>query len=82
MTCPTAYHLKCLPQDLKAIRLTKKYIICGKHNLSQDDFPKYEEKTSTNIYTTRGGNGGVNVATTGATLGGSVCGSVTGTGGR
>mmetsp|Transcript_5021 Transcript_5021/g.3664 ORF Transcript_5021/g.3664 Transcript_5021/m.3664 type:complete len:114 (-) Transcript_5021:235-576(-) len=30
--CPTSYHLKCFPQDEKAIRLTKKFIICGKHD--------------------------------------------------
>ena len=45
VNCPTAYHLKCLPQDLKAIRLTKKYIICGKHELSPENYPKYEEKS-------------------------------------
>lgn len=46
MQCPTAYHLKCLPSDTKAIRLTKKYIICGKHEFSAENFPKYEEKSN------------------------------------
>jgi hypothetical protein len=35
-----------LTKDEAAIRLTKKYIICGKHGMNQNDFPKYEEKTS------------------------------------
>ena len=53
--CPTSYHLKCLPQDSKAIRLTKKYIVCGSHNLNPDDFPKYEEKTPQQTYGKNGG---------------------------
>jgi len=44
--CPTAYHLKCLAKDPESIRLTKKYIICGKHEVDPKDFPKYEEKPS------------------------------------
>ena len=31
-------------QDAGAIRLTKKFIICGKHGYNPEDFPKYEEK--------------------------------------
>jgi hypothetical protein len=38
--------LKCLPKDEDAIRLTKKFIVCGKHGMDPKDFPKYEEKTS------------------------------------
>mmetsp|Transcript_43206 Transcript_43206/g.31151 ORF Transcript_43206/g.31151 Transcript_43206/m.31151 type:complete len:87 (+) Transcript_43206:181-441(+) len=41
--CPTAYHLKCLPLDTKAIRLTKKYIICGKHNVDPSQHTLYDE---------------------------------------
>lgn len=36
--------MKCLPKDDNAIRLTKKYILCGKHNYDEKDYPKYEEK--------------------------------------
>lgn len=43
--CPTAYHVKCIPRgDPLAIKLTKKFIICKKHNRNAEDFPKYEEK--------------------------------------
>lgn len=48
VACPTAYHLKCMPKgDPNAIRLTKKYIVCSKHNLNPDDFPRYDEKSNT-----------------------------------
>jgi hypothetical protein len=47
VACPTAYHVKCMPKgDPNAIRLTKKYVICSKHNMKMEDFPKFEEKTS------------------------------------
>ena len=29
--CPTCYHLKCFRADRGAIKLTKKFILCGKH---------------------------------------------------
>lgn len=46
VACPTAYHVKCMPRgDPNAIRLTKKYVVCKRHNLNAEDFPKFEEKT-------------------------------------
>jgi chromodomain-helicase-DNA-binding protein 7 len=30
--CPTSYHLKCFRADRFAIKLTKKFILCGKHS--------------------------------------------------
>jgi len=44
--CPTAYHLKCLPLDTKAIRLTKKYIICGKHNADPSEYAAYDDNNN------------------------------------
>jgi len=32
--------------DPNAVRLTKKFVICRKHNVNVDDFPKFEEKTN------------------------------------
>lgn len=48
VACPTAYHVKCMPRgDPNAIRLTKKFVICRKHELNADDFPRFEEKLTT-----------------------------------
>ena len=45
--------------DPNAIRLTKKYVVCSKHNKRQEDFPRFEEKaTSFSVPTkTSGGLG-------------------------
>lgn len=48
VACPTAYHVKCMPKgDPHAIRLTKKYVVCKRHGMNADDFPKFEEKAAT-----------------------------------
>lgn len=31
VACPTSYHLKCFRADRGAVKLTKKYILCGQH---------------------------------------------------
>ena len=30
--CPISYHLKCFRADRLAVKLTKKYILCGQHS--------------------------------------------------
>lgn len=37
--------------DPNAIRLTKKFVICQKHNLNIDDFPRYEDKPAQSSFT-------------------------------
>jgi hypothetical protein len=32
--------------DPNAIRLTKKFVVCKRHNLNAEDFPKFEEKAT------------------------------------
>lgn len=47
VACPTAYHVKCIPKgDPNAIKLTKKYVVCKRHNLNASDFPRFEERMS------------------------------------
>ena len=31
VACPTSYHLKCFRADRGAVKLTKKFILCGQH---------------------------------------------------
>ena len=32
VACPTSYHLKCFRADRGAVKLTKKFILCGQHS--------------------------------------------------
>jgi hypothetical protein len=36
--------VKCIPKgDPMAIKLTKKYVVCKRHNLNANDFPRFDE---------------------------------------
>ena len=37
--CPTSYHLKCFRADRFAVKLTKKFILCGKHSYLKKNTP-------------------------------------------
>mmetsp|Transcript_36643 Transcript_36643/g.48112 ORF Transcript_36643/g.48112 Transcript_36643/m.48112 type:complete len:191 (-) Transcript_36643:402-974(-) len=42
--CPTCYHLKCFRADRQAIKITRKFILCGKHVDLIEKFKKLHKK--------------------------------------